>query len=60
MNFLEIAACFGSDATLGGIRFQLQTSLKPNVKLIKDARAAGQDCKTLGIGGSEKPGSGKG
>ncbi|RDL36409.1 uncharacterized protein BP5553_05761 [Venustampulla echinocandica] len=55
----EIAACFGSDATPGGIRFQLQTSLKPNVKLIKDARAAGQDCKTLGIGESDKPESRK-
>ncbi|TVY62724.1 hypothetical protein LSUE1_G006157 [Lachnellula suecica] len=46
----EIQQCFGSDATVLGLRFQVSTVIKPTVALIQKARAAGQDCKDLGIG----------
>jgi hypothetical protein len=44
--------CFGSDASVGGLRFQMSTAIKTNVARIHQARAAGVDCKDLGIGGA--------
>jgi|SRR6187402_659961 len=43
----EVAACFGSDATAAGIRFQFATRIKGDVKIIRDARARGIDCKDI-------------
>ncbi|KAF4613410.1 hypothetical protein G7Y89_g15477 [Cudoniella acicularis] len=48
----EMAACFGSDATVAGIKFQFATNFKQNAKRIQAAHAAGKDCKDLGIGES--------
>lgn len=43
----EIQKCFGSDATIGGLKFQFATSIKKNVEQILSARAAGKDCKDI-------------
>lgn len=54
INFAEIQACFGSDATVGGIKFQFNTRIKTDVKLIQEARKNGADCKDITLGGSSK------
>lgn len=43
----EIQAFFGSDATPGGIRWQMDTKFKPNVQALKAARDRGIDCKDV-------------
>jgi hypothetical protein len=48
----EIQKSFGSDATVGGIKFQFATRIKADVKLINDAKAAGIDCKDITLGGA--------
>lgn len=45
--FPEIQQCFGSDATAGGIQFQFSTRIRADVRLVKDARAKGIDCKDI-------------
>jgi hypothetical protein len=47
MVYLELQKCFGSDATVGGIKFQFATRVKADVELIKEARAKGIDCKDI-------------
>jgi hypothetical protein len=55
----ELAACFGSDATPGGIKFQFMTKIKDDVKAIRAARASGVDCKDIALPSlSTKGGSG--
>lgn len=46
----EIQKCFGEDLTVGALKFQVSTVIKPTVARIRQARAAGQDCRELGIG----------
>jgi hypothetical protein len=46
----EIQKCFGEDLTVGALKFQVSTAIRPTVARIHQARAAGQDCKELGIG----------
>jgi hypothetical protein len=58
LEYTEIAECFGSDATAGGIRFQFSTTFKQNAKKINDARAKGMDCKDLVFAGSGGSASG--
>ncbi|KAE9364597.1 hypothetical protein N431DRAFT_447767 [Stipitochalara longipes BDJ] len=50
----EIQQCFGSDATAGGIKFQFATRFNKDVKLIKDARANGIDCKDIKLSWADK------
>jgi hypothetical protein len=45
----EIQKSFGSDAVVGGIKFQFATRRKADVKLINDTKAAGIDCKDITI-----------
>lgn len=54
ISFTEIQACFGSDATAGGIKFQFSTRIKPDVNLILEARKSGVDCKDITLGGKSK------
>ncbi|PVH77945.1 hypothetical protein DL98DRAFT_422919 [Cadophora sp. DSE1049] len=55
----QIAAWFGSDATVGGIKFQFSTTIKKNLDALRDGRARGLDCKDItlpslaGLGGQE-------
>ncbi|TAQ86433.1 hypothetical protein B7494_g5243 [Chlorociboria aeruginascens] len=53
----EITSCFGSDATVGGVRFQFSTRIKNDANAIRAARAAGIDCKSLNLGGKATEGS---
>ncbi|CAG8978917.1 hypothetical protein HYALB_00005254 [Hymenoscyphus albidus] len=50
----QTAACMGSDVTKKALEWQFSVTLKNNAQLIKDARAAGRDCKDLNLtlGGS--------
>jgi len=48
----EVQKCFGSDTSVGGLKFQMSTAIRPIVTRIHQARAAGVDCKDLGIGGA--------
>lgn len=50
----EIQQFFGSDATIAGIRFQFATRIKDDVKLLKQARNEGQDCKDVVLSSGEK------
>ncbi|TGO22794.1 hypothetical protein BPAE_0154g00050 [Botrytis paeoniae] len=43
----EVQKCFGSDASAVGIKFQFATTIKKNVDQIRNARAAGKDCKDI-------------
>jgi hypothetical protein len=43
----EIAGCFGSDASTGGIRFQFDTRFRQDAKVINDARARGLDIQDI-------------
>lgn len=43
----EVQMCFGSDSTVGGIKFQFATTIKKHVDQIRSARAAGKDCKDI-------------
>ncbi|KAH7389067.1 hypothetical protein BKA64DRAFT_129400 [Cadophora sp. MPI-SDFR-AT-0126] len=43
----EIAAWFGSDASVGGIKFQFSTTIKKNLDALRDGRARGLDCKDI-------------
>jgi hypothetical protein len=43
----EIAGCFGSDASTGGIRFQFGTRFRQDAKVINDARARGLDIQDI-------------
>jgi hypothetical protein len=43
----EIAKCFGSDASTGGIRFQFDTRFRQDAKVINDARARGLDIQDI-------------
>ena len=43
----EIAGCFGSDASTGGIRFQSDTRFRQDAKVINDARARGLDIQDI-------------
>jgi hypothetical protein len=54
----EIQKSFGSDETVGGIKFQLATRIKADSKLINDAKAAGIDCNDIALGGIVKEGKG--
>lgn len=47
MVYLELQKCFGSDASVGGIKFQFATRIKADFELIKNARAKGIDCKDI-------------
>jgi hypothetical protein len=47
MNFKQVVAYFGSDATEAGIRSQFALRLKNYANLLKHARAAGLDCKDV-------------
>ncbi|KAF5874488.1 uncharacterized protein Bfra_004498 [Botrytis fragariae] len=49
----EVQKCFGSDATPGGIKFQFATTIKKNVDQIRNARAAGKDCKDITFNSNE-------
>ncbi|CAG8956021.1 hypothetical protein HYFRA_00008877 [Hymenoscyphus fraxineus] len=51
---METAACMGSDVTKKALEWQFSVTLKKNAQLIRDARAAGRDCKDLNLtmGGS--------
>lgn len=44
-NSLELHEYFGSDATLGGLKFQFATRIKGDVQALKDSKSAGIDCK---------------
>lgn len=50
----EVQQFFGSDATVGGIRFQFATNIKDNVQLLKQAREDGKDCKDVVLSGGAK------
>lgn len=52
MNFKQVVAYFGSDATEAGIRFQFASRLKNYANLLKRARAAGLDCKDVKFEGN--------
>jgi hypothetical protein len=54
ISLAEIQQFFGSDATAAGIRFQFATRIKDDVKLLKQARNEGKDCKDVELGGSAK------
>lgn len=54
MSFTEIQACFGSDATVGGLKFQFATRIRTDVNLINEARENGVDCKDIQLGGYSK------
>jgi hypothetical protein len=43
----EIAECFGSDASAGGIRFQFDTRFRQDAKVINDARARRLDIQDI-------------
>ncbi|PBP23364.1 hypothetical protein BUE80_DR005982 [Diplocarpon rosae] len=44
---VEVAACFGSDASVSALRWQLAVPVKNNTKAIFDARAKGIDVKDI-------------
>ncbi|KAL2062716.1 hypothetical protein VTL71DRAFT_5788 [Oculimacula yallundae] len=44
---LEIAACFGSDATVSALRWQMAVPIKKDITAIRDARANGVDIKSI-------------
>ncbi|CZR56747.1 uncharacterized protein PAC_06636 [Phialocephala subalpina] len=50
----EIQKCFGSDATVGGLKFQFATRIKADVKIVNDARQNEIDCKDITLGGGVK------
>ncbi|KIM99632.1 hypothetical protein OIDMADRAFT_55547 [Oidiodendron maius Zn] len=52
----EVQQFFGSDATASGIKFQFATRIKEHVKLLKQARSEGKDCKDVALssGGNDK------
>ena len=55
MVYLELQKCFGSDATVGGIKFQFATRIKADVELIKNARAKSIDCKDIKLSWADQP-----
>lgn len=55
MVFLELQKCFGSDATVGGIKFQFATRIKADIELIKNARAKSIDCKDIKLSWADQP-----
>lgn len=44
---LEIAACFGSDATVAALKWQVADPIKKDIQAIREARANGVDVKTI-------------
>jgi len=44
---LEIAACFGSDATVPALKWQMAVPIKKDIQAIREARAKGVDVKTI-------------
>ena len=46
-SFAEIVAFFGSDCTVGALKFQFATRIKEDVEILKNARAGGVDCKDV-------------
>lgn len=51
--------CFGSDATVGGLKFQFSNRNKADVKTINDARKAGINGKDITLGGGMANGNGQ-
>ena len=44
---LEIAACFGSDATVAALNWQVAVPIKKDIQAIREARASGAEVKTI-------------
>ena len=43
----EIAKHYGSELTPGALKFQYFTRINKDIKLLRDARKAGKDCKDV-------------
>jgi len=48
---LEIARCFGDSVKAGSLSAQMNRHITPNVKLIKDALARGENPGAVPLGG---------